>query len=140
MMIDKDKYGGFTLIELMIVVAIIAILSAVAIPAYTDYVTRAKIMEAVSWLSSTQTKMEQCYQDEHSYANCSVCAETAGKDFGFACTADANGFTLTATGSSNSTSGLKYTLTHADAKTTESNRDGWSSSSTCWVTKKGETC
>ncbi|HUV99447.1 MAG TPA: prepilin-type N-terminal cleavage/methylation domain-containing protein, partial [Gallionella sp.] len=45
------KSGGFTLIELMIVVAVIAILSAIAIPAYNDYVIRGKLVDATTQLS-----------------------------------------------------------------------------------------
>src|SRR6267378_8151432 len=58
---------GFTLIELMITVAIIAILAAVAIPNYTDYVKRGKLTEATSTLLSMRTKMEQYFQDNRSY-------------------------------------------------------------------------
>ena len=53
---------GFTLIELMIVVAIIAILSAVAMPAYQDYSIRAKISEVVLALSSCRTAITEVYQ------------------------------------------------------------------------------
>ena len=51
------KHKGFTLIELMIVVAIIGILAAVAIPAYQDYTTKAKIQEGVTMSSSIRTAL-----------------------------------------------------------------------------------
>ena len=54
---------GFTLIELMIVVAIIGILAAVALPAYQDYTVKAKVSNAISSIGSLQTAVALCEQE-----------------------------------------------------------------------------
>ena len=58
---------GFTLIELMIVIAVVAILAAVALPAYGDYLRRGQLPEAFTNLADLRVKMEQYYQDNRSY-------------------------------------------------------------------------
>lgn len=57
----KNAQKGFTLIELMIVVAIIGILAAVAIPAYQDYTIRAKVSEVLGIATATKTPMYETY-------------------------------------------------------------------------------
>lgn len=61
---------GFTLIELMIVVAIIGILAAVALPAYQQYTKKAKFSEVVLATSGLKTDVEICAQDQNDIANC----------------------------------------------------------------------
>ncbi len=66
---NMQKAKGFTLIELMIVVAIIGILSMIGIPAYNDYVTRGKLVDATSKLADMRIQLEQYYQDNRNYGS-----------------------------------------------------------------------
>lgn len=77
----KYLQKGFTLIELMIVVAIIGILAAVAIPAYQDYTARAQVTEAVELLSGGKTAMAEYYADKGVWplASSSTMGNTIGK-------------------------------------------------------------
>jgi prepilin-type N-terminal cleavage/methylation domain-containing protein len=68
----KKIQQGFTLIELMIVVAIIGILAAIAIPQYSDYTSRARASGAASEIEVLKTAVGECYNVDGSFANCGV--------------------------------------------------------------------
>ena len=65
----KTIQKGFTLIELMIVVAIIGILAAIALPAYQDYTIRARVSELILGASSARTAITEKYQADQDAAN-----------------------------------------------------------------------
>ncbi|MDO9053555.1 MAG: prepilin-type N-terminal cleavage/methylation domain-containing protein [Gallionella sp.] len=76
----KNVQKGFTLIELMIVVAIIGILAAVAIPAYSDYTKKARFSEVVSLTGAYKTAVELCVQEQGIAAAAAITGCTAGSN------------------------------------------------------------
>jgi prepilin-type N-terminal cleavage/methylation domain len=66
----RQVQKGFTLIELMIVVAIIGILAAVALPAYQDYTVRAKMAEVIGFAAQMKTSISECVASEGTLADC----------------------------------------------------------------------
>lgn len=142
---------GFTLIEVMITVAIVAILAAVAIPQYKDYVTRSRLADASTGLATMRAQMERYYQDNRTYANASpfispcnnatASALTFG-NFIISCTGTLDGtqFKLQAVGNG-PVDGFTYTINQQDVRATTSLPSGWGSAcASKWIMKKGDAC
>lgn len=138
---------GFTLIEVMITVAIVAILAAIAYPAYSDYVLRGRLVDATNTLASTQARMEQYFQDNRTYAAvgtftppCST-VQTVGS-FSVSCTGagsalTATTYTIVATGSG-TTNGFVFTIDQDRTRRTTGVKTGWGTAPyNCWIVRKG---
>lgn len=154
-------HKGFSLIELMVVVFIVGVLSAIAIPSYQDYVTRSKMTEAISNLSDGRVRMEQWYQDNRTYIGAFGVAGVGGcavggapivfgrtQYFTYTCAATAlpDTYTLTATGIAPDVAGISLSVNQLNVRTSAVNAAailrGWSLPvpNTCWTTRKGGQC
>lgn len=141
---------GFTLIELMIAVAIVSVLAAIGYPAYTDYVQRGRIAEATGELATARVRLEQFYQDARpsnygSTANACGIAVPTSASFDYACTWGADGtsqsFVLTATGKSSAgMAGYTYTVDQANAQRTTAFPGAAGLPASCWLTRRGQSC
>lgn len=142
---------GFTLVELMIVVVVMGILAAIALPMYNEHVLEAKLVEAHSNLADIRVRAEQFFSDNRTYvgfpANCGVPA-TSAKYFTYTCdNPAATATTYTASATARQTLGMTgavFTINQANVRTSTYTADfaakGWTNSATCWKRKKGETC
>jgi type IV pilus assembly protein PilE len=144
------RVNGFTLIEVMIVVAIVAVLAAIALPNYSDYIKRGKIIEATSGLSDARTRFEQSFLDNRTYAdvsgscaNIQTAAGAALKSFTLDCCSTAptaTTYSCTATGiAAQGMSGFAYSIDQANTQKTLGTSWG-PTSATCWVIRKDGSC
>jgi type IV pilus assembly protein PilA len=76
----KSMQKGFTLIELMIVIAILGILMAIAIPAYQDYTVRAKVSEGISLAGAAKTAVAETYMSNNAYPETNSAAGLPASD------------------------------------------------------------
>jgi type IV pilus assembly protein PilE len=142
---------GFTIIEVMIVVAIVAILASVAIPSYTDYVRRGKIQEAASALLAQRVKMEQFFQDNRQYTNAGAIVSPCNnnpslKYFAVTCPVlTTTTYTIQAAGTGDLT-GLAMTINEGNQRASTVTggsaiaNAGYTGNANCWVTRKGGVC
>lgn len=137
---------GFTLVEVLVVAAMIAVLAAIALPNYSDHVLRSRLIDATNELSAMRARMEQYYLDNRTYATTGsysppcLTTSTVGV-FTVSCAAvdvSAAGYKITAQGS-DIAANFTYTIDQSGTKRTLGTKWG-TTSNTCWLTKRGEVC
>ncbi len=135
-----SKQKGFTLIELMVAVAVVGILAAIALPSYQRYVFRSKIPAGLDALAAYQARMEQGYQDTGNYG-VNACSSTIPtiSSYTLGCVTSNAGqsFTATLTGTG-SMAGLSYSVDQDGTRKTLTHPYGVPTQS-CW-TLRGASC
>lgn len=148
------RSAGFTLIEVMVTVAIVGVLAAIALPNYSEYITRGKLLDAHTKLADLRAQQERYFMDNRSYnftgTTCGIDdpainmtatynADT-GAPFTMSCVATANTYTITATGRPAKGMSTSFVLTVNQANVKSSaGPTGWTSA-TCWFVRKSGEC
>ena len=159
-----QRARGFTLIEVMIVVVVIAILASIALPSYNDYITRSTFAEAQGNLADLRVKMEQYYLDNRRYSSTAgggTCGVVGGNTptvpnaryFTYSCLPGTNTaagdqtYVITATGiTAQGLEGIAFTVNESQTRATTvasgtamANK-GYAANTGCWIRKKPSQC
>ena len=145
-----DRHAGFSLIELMITVAIVGILAMIALPSYSEYIQRSKIVDGTAKLGDFRTQMEKWFLDNRTYLNvagtaCGVADPAlSGSDvFQLTCpagTATATTYVLQADGlAAKGMGSFVYRVNQLGAKSS-SGPAGYFTAADCWAIRKDGTC
>ena len=146
--INKSQ-AGFTLIELMIVVAIIGILAAIAIPSYQNYTKKSKFTEVVQATSPFKLGIEACYQEQGTLLNCTASSNgvptAVSTAAGYVASVGVSGNTataavITATSQLIDSANPTFILTAAVPASTASAALIWTKSGTCTTFSGGALC
>lgn len=135
---------GFTLIEVMITVAVVAILASIALPSYAEYTLRGRLVQAQMGLATLRVRMEQYYQDNRSYVGGPCARSERLGSFDIACsTLTAGGYTIAATGHG-AAAGFVYLTDDSAQQKTTAVPASWGAvpagGHACWVMKRSDKC
>jgi len=121
------KQGGFTLIELMIVIAIIAILAAIALPAYQSYITRTQVGEVITAASSARTEIAEFVASNGALPGSDYDVQSSMSQFVESVTWDGTAITATSTDAINGTEAdsMTITLTPGSISATTNQIEDW---------------
>lgn len=132
---------GFTLVELMVAVAVMGILSAIAYPSYASHVRQSRATDALALLAQYQLSMEQASQDNGNYGTtaCAVALPGTTPYFRLSCVLgeDKQTYVATATGI-NAMAGNTYTINEAGTKRTTAFVGSAALPAACWMTREGD--
>lgn len=151
------RADGFTLIEMMIVLVILAILTAIAIPSYSNFIMRGRLMDAHAKMGDLRGQMERYFLDNRTYQDTTgtLCGiddaainmtatynADGGRSFDIACAAATpTTYTITATGrAARGMGGFTFTVNQANARATAAVPAGWTTSANCWIVRKNGDC
>ena len=136
----SSRERGFTLVEVITVVAMLAILAAIALPNYAAYMQRSRVPAGLNALQGLSARLEQRYQDNARYDDAGGTCGTlpTATDFTVTCviTSSGQGFTATASGTGR-LNGYRYTIDHNGTRATVLHPYGVNA--TCW-TIRGSQC